>query len=465
MKKPTKQPIARLKASKQTVNAAMGGSIKDLTVTQMKELALVLAPALLLLVAAFFTAYQFVAPAPPQTVVMTTGSETGGYHAFGKKYAAILKRSGIELQLKTSAGSLENLARLKDPASDVSVGLLQGGVSNSANAPDIRSIGRMFLEPLWIFYRGSEPLNRIAALQGRRIAVGPEGSGTRHLSMTLLGANQITATTATLLPITGQAAVDALKTGQADAVFLTLAPEAPLLQALMRDQNVRLMSLSDAEAYTRLFPFLSRITLPRGTFDLVRQIPEVDSHLVAPVAALAVKSTLHPAIAGLLAEAAREVHAPGGLFHRVGDYPKPLDPEFDMSDDADRYYKNGPSFLKRFLPFWLATFIERMTVLIVPLATLIIPLVKVLPWLFRWRVRTRFLYWYGRLKTLESRLIADVAGIEYHEQLAEFMRIDEAVATIPVPLSSSEQYYALRSAIDLVRQRLAAKAGHAAPVT
>lgn len=465
MKKPVKQPIERIKASKETVSAAMGGSMRDLTLNQVKELALVLAPAMLLVIGAFFIAYQFVDPAPPRTVVMTTGSEGGGYHAFGKRYAAILKKSGVELQLKTSAGTIENLARLRDANAGVSVGLLQGGIANGRDAPEIISVGRMFLEPLWIFYRGPATIDRIADLKGKRIAVGPDGSGTRHLAATLLARNEITEASATLLPIAGQAAVDAMKSGGADAVFLTLAPEAPIIQTLIRDSSVQLMNLADAEAYTRIFPFLTRIVLPRGTIDLVQRIPAMDIQLVAPVAALVARDSLHPAIVGLLAEAAREVHAAGGLFHRIGDYPKPLDPEFDLSDDAERYYKNGPSFLKRFLPFWLAIFIERMTVLIVPLATLIIPLVKVVPALFRWRIRTRFLHWYGRLKALEFLIVADTTGIDLQLHTAEFNRIDEAVGTIPVPLSSSEQYYALRSAIDLVRQRLANKGAMVPAIT
>jgi TRAP transporter TAXI family solute receptor len=445
------------KRMKQNLEAAVGGRLLDLSGSQLRELLLVAGPIFLLVVGAFFAAYQFVEPAPPRTVVMTTGGEAGAYHAFARRYAARLRNAGIELRVVPSAGSLENLARLRDPASLFGAGLVQGGISSKAAAPELLSLGRIFLEPVWVFHRGDSALDRLGGLAGKTIAVGPAGSGTRTLAVTLLEAAGVDANRATLSPLSGAAAVEALGDGRVDALFLVAAAEAPVVRTALGDPRFRLMSLAHAEALTRLFPYLTRVTLPRGSVDLVRDIPTRDMDLVAPMATLLVKSDLHPAIVGLLVEAVQDVHTPGGMFQRHAEFPKAYDPEYEMSEDAARYYRDGPSFLKRFLPFWLATLIERTMVLIVPIATLVLPLVKLGPMLYEWRIRRRLLYWYGRLKSLDAQIGARVSPEQAHVLAGEIRRIDDAVANIPMPISYSQDYYDLRSAIDWVEQRLTAR--------
>ncbi|HRD74745.1 MAG TPA: TAXI family TRAP transporter solute-binding subunit, partial [Hyphomicrobiaceae bacterium] len=247
---------------------------------QLRELVLVVGPALLAVLLAVVAAARFVEPAPPMSLIITTGGEKGGYFAFGRRYAQILAKSGVKLVVEPSAGSIENIKRLGTPEGRWSVALLQGGIADAKTAPDVLSLGRIFLEPLWVFYRSADSLDRLAQLKGQRIAIGPEGSGTRQLAVALLSANAITETTATLLPLSGQEAADALDKGAVDAVFLVLAPEAPLIQALLRSTSVKLMSLSQSEAYTRRFPYLSKIVLPRGVVDLVANIPAQDVEMV-----------------------------------------------------------------------------------------------------------------------------------------------------------------------------------------
>jgi len=421
-----------------------------------RELVMILAPVVLLISGGFWFALQFFQPAPPKTIAITTGSETGAYYRFAKEYARHLQRSGIKLELRTSAGALENVQRLNDPNSGVSVGLIQGGIANADQAPDLVSLGRVFLEPLWIFHAGPAPLDRIADLKGKRIAVGPEGSGTRKLASALLTRNEIGAADATLLPLGGRAAADALLKGEADAIFLVLAPEAELIQELLRRADVQLMSLAQAEAYTRLFPYLNRVVLPQGAIDLVRNIPPRDVQLLAPVAALVARKDLHPALVALLVEAASETHGGAGLFHKLAEFPRMADPELPLSADAARAFKNGPSFLKRLLPFWAATFLERLIVMAVPVATILFPVFKLAPKLYQWRIKRRINYWYAKLKDLERRMAA-TSGARSPEFQQEIDQIDEAVGTIPVPVNFSDQYYTLRSAIDLVRQRMAAR--------
>lgn len=418
---------------------------------------MIVLPVLLLLAGVFWFASRFVEPAPPKTIAMTTGAESGAYFGFGRRYADVMARSGIKLDVRSSAGSLENVKRLADPASGVSVGLLQGGIANAKSAPDLVSIGRVFLEPLWIFYKAPAVVDRLSELKGLRLAIGPVGSGTRHLAQALLKPNGLDEANANLLPLGGKAAADALVAGEVDAIFLALAPEAEVVQDLLRRADVRLMNLAQAEAYSRLFPYLSRVVLPQGAIDLVRNIPAQDVNLLAPVAALVAREDLHPALVTLLVEAANEVHGGSGLFHKLAEFPRTTDPEFPMSADALRVYKNGPSFLKRYLPFWLATFLERILILAVPVATVLFPIVKLAPKVFEWRIKRRINHWYGQLKALERRMAAKGTVVGDPDVRMELARIEDAVGSIPVPIRYSEQYYTLRSAIDLVRQRIGAR--------
>jgi TRAP transporter TAXI family solute receptor len=430
------------------------------SVAQGRELLITLGPALAVILVAFLLATLFMPPPPPKQVAITTGGETGGYYAFGKRYAQVLARHGVRLDVRTSAGSIENLARLQDPGAGVQIGLMQGGIGNSEKAPGLLSIGRVFHEPLWVFYRGPA-MSKLADLNGKRIAVGIDGSGTRALVNDILKAGGITAQSATLVPVTGQPAVERLRSGELDVVFLALAPQAPLVQSLVRDKEIRLMSLSQADALTKLFPYLARLTLPQGVFDLAANIPDHDVSMVAPQAALVVQSTLHPAIIALLAEAAVEVHGKPSLFAKAGEFPTLTDPEFEMDVDALRYYKSGPTFWKRVLPYWIANLVERAIVFLVPLLTVLIPLVKILPAIYKWRFRQRLLHWYGKLKEVEEEVAELEPGPEGTAAAATLHSrldiIDDSVGRLPVPIQFAEQFYNLRNHLDLVRERLKLK--------
>lgn len=419
------------------------------------EVLLLAIPALIAVAFAFWFAYQFVEPAPPSRVTITTGSQSGGYYAFATAYKKLLAESGIDLEVRSSQGSLSNLSLLRDKDAGVSLALLQGGISNAENDPHLHSLGRVFLEPVWLFYRSEPDLTRLDQLRGKRVAVGPQGSGTRALAMELLQASRVDAASATLLPLGGKAAAEALQKDEVDAVFLVLSPQAELIGDLLRAPGVSLMSFRQAEAYTRLFPFLSRVTLPAGVVDLADEIPPSDVTLVAAKAALVARDDVHPAIVGLMVEAARKVHSGGGIFQSIDEFPRPNDPEYPMHEDAERLYKDGPPFLQRFLPFWLANFIERSIIMIVPIATIMLPLVKIVPWLYEFRIRRRIQYWYGELKDLEVE-VDDRSHDERDEYLEEIARIEAAVSKIPVPLHFADKLYELRAAVDLVRARIIA---------
>ncbi len=450
--------------------AAPGARRRKFGLSQVWEFLLIFTPAVLLIAGAFWFAFQFVEPAPPTVVRISSGSEGGGYFGFAHRYAEILNRSGIELKVMPSAGSIENIERLGDDEAGVSLALLQGGVATSRKAagqtmPDLMSIGRVFLEPLWIFYRSDEEIDALSQLKGKRLAIGAPGSGTRILVEALLQPNNMSADNTDLNMIGGSQAAAALKKGDVDAIFLALSPEAPLIAELLKTPGLRILNLRHAEAYTRLLPYLKRVVLPAGVIDLVAGIPASDVEMVAAQAALVARTDTHPAIVTLLVEAVREVHGDGGMFRSVGDFPINNDPEYSMSEDADRLYKYGPPFLQRFLPFWLATFIERMIVMIVPIATILIPLAKIVPWLYEWRIKRRIFYWFRELRDLERQLSDRSQTPDLAAMKAELVHIEDAVSSIPVPLHFSDRLYELRAAVDLVRQRVVNRDVDMRPVT
>ncbi len=429
--------------------------------SQRRELLLLIGPALLAVVFAFWFAYQFVEPAPPSSVTITTGSEKGGYYAFAQRYREILAKSGIELKVLPSEGSTRNIERLRDEAGQVQLALLQGGISDAERDPGLVSLGRVFLEPVWIFHNLPDQVTRLTQLAGKRIAIGPQGSGTRVLAQEILRAGGVEKDVE-LLSDGGAEAAAALREGRADAIVLVTAPESKLVRDLLREPQVKLMSFKHAEALTRIFPFLSKISLPSGVIDLSAEVPPEDVSLVAAKAALVARENTHPAIVGLLVQAAKEVHREGGIFQGVDEFPKSHDPEFPMHEDAERLYTQGPPFLQRYLPFWLANFIERMFIMLVPVATILVPLFNIVPWLYEWRLRQKILHWYAQLKELE-REVDDRSFDDKSGYMKEIDRIEAAVSRIPIPLHYSDKLYELRGAVEIVRNRIAALPGDQAP--
>ena len=402
----------------------------------------------------FAIAYQFVEPAPPKKIVISTGSESGAYYHFAQRYATILAKNGITLEVRASAGSLENLARLKND--EVQIGFVQGGVVPPKEDPDaedesgLLSLGSVFYEPVWVFYRGEKNLTRLTELQGKRIAIGQEGSGVRQLAQQLLSANDIPAGDH-LVPLGGLKAAEELQQGRIDAAFIIAAETAPVVQVLIRSPGVKLMSFAQDRAYQRRFPFLTKLTFPRGVADLVRDYPPEDIKVLAPTANLIVRDDLHPALQALLLQAASEVHGKTGFFQDAGEFPAYMDPMLPLSPDAERYFKSGPSFLQRYLPFWLAVLVDRLIVMLVPIFVLLIPLLKVAPAIYNWRVRSKVFRIYGELKFLEDDLKNHFDPAKLGDYRSRLDSIDDEASVLHVPLGFTDLTYTLREHVNLVR--------------
>lgn len=416
-----------------------------------------------LVVAAFVVAYQYVNPAPPTHIVMATGGPGGAYQQFAQRYRSLLEESGVELVVRSTAGSVENLMLLDDPEGAVDLAFVQGGVELANDESSVVGLGSVFLEPVWVFYRSGLAIRDLRDLAGMSVYVGPMGSGTRHLALRLLADNGVELPVPLAEISTTEDLIAALNAGEIDAVFVVASPLASSVQALLRANSVTLLDMTRAEAYERRYPFLEGVALPRGTFDLVNELPDRDVRLLAATAMLAARDSLHPALVDLLLEVAADVHAGGGIFESPGAFPSPHHMNLPLNSEAERFYDYGPPLLRRHLPFWAATLIDRLKIMLLPLVAVMIPLLRATPPLYRWRVRRRIYRWYDELGRIDPELGGRDRGLHLVDRDLEALdRLEQEVQHVSVPLPYADQLFNLRMHIGLVRGRLTALRDEAA---
>lgn len=405
--------------------------------------------AIVVAVSGFALAFQFVEPSPPKSLTIAAGSKTGAYYAYAKKYASILARDGITLNVLETGGSVDNIGLLSGAKADVA--FIQGGVGDAKENPEFQALGSLYFEPLWVFVRAGAPIQVLSDLKNRRISAGGEGSGTWAVAKQLLGLNGIATDDQKVQHLSSLDAARGLISGDIEAAFFVASPTAPLIRDLLAADGLRLLSFARAQAYTSQLRQLSAVTLHHGVVSLSRNVPPADMTLLAPAATLATTDALHPALVQLLGRATIEVHGAGGLFEAPGQFPSALYTDYPMNEDARRYISDGPPFLQRFMPFWAAILFDRLIILAVPLVTLLIPLMKVLPPVYRWRVRSRIFRWYADLGAIERRAQAGEDNAKLAQELDAMMR---EVGALKVPLAYADQAYALRLHIELVQRRL-----------
>jgi len=438
--------------------------IGKFSLVSLRDLVVAILPTVLLVLAACVVAYIVVDPAPPRHVVLATGQENSAYEEFGRKYAAVLARDGIKAGLQRSLGSEDNLQRLIDGKADIA--FVQSGSTSEAQAErrNLMSLGSLFTEPVWLFLREGKKTRRadihsLTQLKGLRINLGPEGTGVPRLFRQVLAVNGVEPGQLTISSLENTPATVELLAGRIDGLVFSSAPEAPLIQMLLQTPGIRLFDFRQAEAYTRRLPFLTHVVLPRGIVDLGKDIPAQDFHLIAPTATLVARDDLHPALVDEFVKAATEIHGGAGWFQQQGQFPSPKYTEIPVSREAAKYYRDGPPFLQRYLSFWLANLFDRLWVVVVALAALVIPLSKIVPPLYVWRIRSRVYRWYGQLRAVEQALeSADPAHCD--EVRTDLLRrlddIEARVNHISIPLAYADALYGLRSHINFVRQRVRA---------
>lgn len=456
------------------------------TLISLRDLLVSAGPLVLLAVALLALAYWWLNPNPPKRVVLATGPAQSAYEEFGKRYARALAAEGIQVVLLPSQGSSDNLRLLREGRADL--GFVQGGSAETAQPQDegLRTLGSLFVEPVWLFYQDTvgaalsattaatrsraarnalvastarapsaaagPRLDALSQLQGLRVNVGTAGSGVPGLMDKLLQVNRVDPATLRLSRLEQTPATVAFLDKSIDAIVFASAPESLMVQMLLQTPGVRLMDFPQSEAYSRRFQFLTPVVLPRGVVDLAGDVPQRDVRLVASTTALLTREGTHPALQQLFAQAARTLHGGAGWFNRAGDFPNLLHSEFPVSPEAERAIRNGPPLLQRYLPFWLANLVERMWLVLGIIIAVLLPLSRVVPPLYEFRIRSRVFRWYGQLRDIEQRLGAEPASAP--QLLAELDDLEDRAGKISVPLSYADELYALRNNINTVRSKL-----------
>jgi TRAP-type uncharacterized transport system substrate-binding protein len=392
----------------------------------------------------------YLIPAPPSQITIATSPEGEHYHNLGNRYQGILAGSEIKVELLSTDGAKENLRLLNDSNSGVHIGFMQGGISSARLAPDLMSLGRIDYQIFWLFYSTGDDLTDLTQLKGKRIALGAEGSGDRAVCEKILAVAGITYDNATFVTVAPQDVIKALDDGKIDAVFRNFSPDSPILDALLKGPQYRLMSFPEAEALSRIFPYLVRVVLPKGAIDLARKLPITDIALVATTNVLMVRKGVHPAVVDLLAIAISQAHSLPGLFHKVGEFPTETDPEYPMSQSARDFYKNGPSFLNRYLPFWMTSYAQRAVAVLVAVIAIVVPLFNYAPKVFLWFIHDRVRKLYRRLRVVDKALLSGASEVQALQTELESI----ARAANIVPMRSSELFFDLKSHIDRTRNHL-----------
>jgi TRAP transporter TAXI family solute receptor len=404
-------------------------------------------------------ALAYFIPAPPSRITIATSFTGGHYQDLGRRYQEILARAKVKADILATDGAVENLRLLNDPTSGVQIGFMQGGVSKGALAPDLLSLGRIDHQVFWLFHRATDKFDDLTQFKGKQLALGPAGSGTRVVSEKILGLAGINYDNTTFQTLAAQGAIDALGEGKIDALFLPFSPDAPILNSLLRDLRFTPMNFTDAEALTRIFPYLVRLVLPRSVIDFEKKIPAADVTIIATTNVVLVRREIHPAIIDLLARTISEAHNEAGLFQRVGDFPTQIDPEFPMAESARDFYKNGPSFLNKYLPFWMTNYVQRTIAVLAAVVAIVLPVFSYAPKFYRGLVEQRLRSLYRRLRAIEASLHKDVTVAEVSALEADVESVDRAINILGVPMRHSELFFSLKAHIDLVRDRLAMRRG------
>jgi TRAP transporter TAXI family solute receptor len=444
-------------------------SLRDLRskVTGVSWLALIQtsAPVLILCALGVYLALHFGGPAPPRSITIASGPKGSNFEAVAIRYQQFLKRNGIQLNIVHTEGSLENLRSLSDAREPIDSALVQSGLTlapadtapgDAARSGNVVSLGSVAFQPLDIFYRSAKPLGRLSDLKGDRIAIGPEGSGTRALSLALLQANGIEQGVTEFTADEGEGARKALLKHQVDAIFLTGdSASGATIREMLHTDGVRLFDFQQADGYARRFPYLNKLVVPAGTFDLGENLPTSDITLMAPTVELLARENLHPALVDLLIEAAEEVNGRASLLQSAGQFPTATLHSWPINDEAVRYYKSGNKGVAyRYLPFWLASLVNRLIVVLVPVLVVLIPGLRLLPALYRWRVASKIHRRYGELMAVEREALGPLSDERRRILLERLDEVERSVISHKMPGSIAEQVYILREHIHFVRKNM-----------
>ena len=447
-----------------TVKRYLKKPLVRLSTISWRDLIMVLLPILAVTMVLGWLAVKLIRPAPPDRVVLLAGPADGSFHTAAQRYAKIIGAHGIRVEVRETDGSVENLQRLLDLKQTVDVGFVQTGLADDDQAPGLQSLGTIYVQPIMVFYSGAQRIERLTQLKGKRIAIGPDGSGTAVIANKMLAENGMDKKSAKLLELDSDDAIAALLARRIDAVFVTGEQlRGKKVRELVRKPGIQMMSFRQADGYQRRLPFLSRLVAPEGSFDLGRNLPPQDIDLFGTPVELIAREGLHPAISDLLIAAAREVHGKAGMYRKAGEFPAPIEHDIPISEEARRYYTSGAPFLYKRLPFWLASLVDRIALVLLPLLIVVVPATRMVAPLYQWRMRSRIHRWYGALMTLERAMLANPDEDERKRLFKQLEEIEDSVNRLILPLAFADQQYVLREHIAMVRARVNAQSDAPAP--
>lgn len=410
------------------------------------------AAALACVIAVVWFALWYFIPAPPTQITMSAGVKGGAFEHIAKRYQARLARHHVKLNIRLTENSFDSVTRLRDPKSGLDAAFALGGITIGAESPEFVSLGRITYSPIWVFYRGPEVIDDLSQFKGKRLSLAPVSG---RINLEILAKYGVNAENTTFLTLTGPLGAKSLRAGETDGMFISQEVNNPNIQSLLHDPTIRVMSVAQADALTQLFPSLNHLVLPRGVIDLQKNIPASNIDLVGLTSVVLARANLHPEMIYLLAQTMKEEHSRGGIFQRPGEFPTQTDPEFPMAEEAVDYYKNGPSFLQRYLPFWMINYAKRVAAIVVAAVAIVIPLFTFTPKLYAWLLNLRLLRLYRRLRSIEDRLQGDLTASQVLALQGDLDGINRAARILP--RRHSDLFFSLIMHIDLVRTRLASR--------
>jgi len=429
-------------------------SLSKLNTALTKELLQVLIPIILLILVAAIAAYKLIDVAPPKKIVMSLSSQSPNYKVYASIYQALLKKDGINLEVRETSGDIENIALLKNPSSGVNLAFVQDGVTRTEGAGELQSLGSLYYEPVWIICRCNSKVSHLASLKGKRVAIGKKGEGSNLLAIKLLHESGVNQYNTTLLTLGGEGSVDALLNKSVDAAILVDSINSSLIKKALSKNGIRLVNLDDAEAYTKHFSYLHRLKLPEGAIDLERNIPPSSINLVSPTVTLLASEKLHPALIYLMMKVITQVHQSESLLSTNYEFPSIKTSEVTPSTQAINFYKSGTPFLDKYLPFWAATLFSRILIVILPILAILIPLIKLIPAIYTWFLKFRLFKYYGELRFIEVQLKQKTENENREYFYRKLDEIEQKVSEMKLPISFSQYIYELRGNIQFVKSQV-----------
>ena len=417
----------------------------------------ILVSVLMGLIAALFTGIWFILPQPPQTLTIATGFPDGLYSQFANHLKTELAKEKINLQIRNPGGSVDNLALINDPNSGIDLAIVQSGVGDPVKYPELLSLAGIFYEPLWVWYRQPAftkeggALTQLSQLQGKRISIGNDGSGTQILSNAILKLNEINADLVKLEKLKPDEAIEKLQKGELDVAFIVAAGEAPILKKFYQIPGIRLMNFDQAEAYTRVLPYLDRIDIPRGIISIAHDQPKQDIRTIASTATLVGRNDINPATVSLLLGTSYDILRNYSRLQKPGQFPSSKGLDFPMDMDAEIFLRDGPSFFYRHLPFWGAVWVERFIKILIPLLIVLIPVFNYLPAIFNLSLKVKLSRLYKILKNIEKRSNSPDNYLLLHTEL---LNLEKRIQQIKVSAMQSKEVYDLKAHVALVRHQL-----------